>query len=76
MPDAPRFSPLGLHPAACLAPLRALSATPGPGANVVPFLPRRARSCRSGLASGERAVISLFPQGSEVAVPERVSKDM
>lgn len=76
MQDDPLSAFPGLNTGETLAELRALSRTPMAGANVVPFLPRRARSCRPGVASGQRGVIVLLPRCGEPHAPEIVTKDM
>ena len=76
MQDDIFFAVLGLHTAEALSELRALSEVPRTGANVVPFLPRRARSCRSGVASRQSGVIVLLPQRGKPVAPETMTKEM
>lgn len=76
MQDDPLFATLGLHPAEALSELRALIEAPRTGVNVVPFLPRRVRACRSGVASGQGGVIVLLPQRGKPAAPETMTKEM
>ncbi|TCL91093.1 hypothetical protein C8J38_10625 [Rhizobium sp. PP-WC-2G-219] len=76
MQDDTLFAFLGLQPAEALSELRVLSVAPMAGANVVPFLPRRARSCHQGVASGQCGVIVRFPRRGEPAARQTVMKEM
>lgn len=76
MQDETPFAFLGLHPAEALPRLHASSRTPTAGDNIVPLLPRRARSCSPGVAAGPRGVIVLFPRRGDLVVPQIVTKDV